>query len=49
MALGDTTLCKNVLGHKDEETTQRYVHLFEQINQKAKMKGQRKREMSLVE
>lgn len=49
MALGDTTLCKNVLGHKDEETTQRYVHLFEQINQKAKMQGQRKRGMQLVE
>lgn len=26
-ALGDTTLCKMVLGHKDEETTARYVRL----------------------
>lgn len=49
LALGDITLCKNVLGHKDEETTQRYVHLFEQINQKSKMHCQRKRGMKLVE
>lgn len=47
-ALGDTTLCKMVLGHKDEETTSRYVHLFEQINQKAKMQGQRKRGLAVV-
>ncbi|MBN8542089.1 MAG: tyrosine-type recombinase/integrase [Deltaproteobacteria bacterium] len=47
-ALGDTTLCKMVLGHKDEETTARYVHLFEQINQKSKMKIQRRNGLSLV-
>lgn len=49
LSLGDNTLCKHVLGHRDEETTERYVHLFEQINQQAKMKGQRKRGLKPVE
>lgn len=48
LSLGDNTLCKNVLGHRDEETTERYVHLFEQINQQAKMKGQRRKGMTPI-
>jgi len=48
-ALGDTTLCRMVLGHKDEDTTARYVHLFEQINLESKMQGQRKRGLKRVD
>ncbi len=32
----DTALCRLVLGHRDEDTTLGYVHLFEQINRIAR-------------
>lgn len=32
----DTGLCRLILGHKDEQTTLDYVHLFEQISRQAK-------------
>lgn len=32
----DTALCRLVLGHRDEDTTLGYVHLFEQINRQVR-------------
>lgn len=37
---GDFFLAKALLGHKDIETTMRYVHIFEAINQKVKKSEQ---------
>lgn len=34
----DTMLCRLILGHKDEDTTLGYVHLFEQINRQSRTK-----------
>ena len=36
MTNADTGLCRLVLGHRDEDTTLGYVHLFEQINRQAR-------------
>lgn len=32
----DVALCRLVLGHRDEDTTMGYVHIFEQINRQAR-------------
>lgn len=49
VTLGDTTLCKSILGHRDEDTTKKYIHLFEQINQKMKMKVQHCKRLKTVD
>lgn len=38
LTCGDFFLAKAILGHKDVDTTMRYVHIFEAINRKAKKK-----------
>lgn len=38
MTNADTGLCRLVLGHRDEDTTLGYVHLFEQINRQVRAK-----------
>lgn len=48
MTNADTGLCRLVLGHKDEETTLSYVHLFEQINRNARAKQLIKKKIDLV-
>lgn len=45
----DTGFCRLVLGHRDEETTLGYVHLFEQINRQARSKVLVKSKIELVE
>ncbi|MGE0528603.1 MAG: tyrosine-type recombinase/integrase [Bdellovibrionales bacterium] len=45
----DTGFCQLVLGHNDSETTLGYVHLFEQINRKARAKEQTKSKIALIE
>lgn len=45
----DTGFCRLVLGHKDEETTLGYVHLFEQINRQARAKVLVKSKIALVD
>ena len=44
----DTGLCRLVLGHRDEDTTLGYVHLFEQINRQARAGVQVKNKIELV-
>ena len=36
MTNADTGLCRLILGHRDEDTTFGYVHLFEQINRQVR-------------
>ncbi|MBK9038010.1 MAG: tyrosine-type recombinase/integrase [Bdellovibrionales bacterium] len=45
----DTGFCRLVLGHKDEDTTLGYVHLFEQINRQARAKVLVKSKIALVD
>ena len=45
----DTGFCRLVLGHKDEDTTLGYVHLFEQINRQARSKVLVKSKIALVD
>ena len=45
----DTGLCRLVLGHKDEDTTLGYVHLFEQINRQARAKELVKVKIDLID
>ena len=45
----DTGFCRLVLGHKDEDTTLGYVHLFEQINRQARAKVLVKTKIALVD
>ena len=45
----DTGLCRLVLGHKDEDTTLGYVHLFEQINRQARAKELVKMKIDLID
>lgn len=45
----DTGFCRLVLGHKDEDTTLGYVHLFEQINRQARAKVLVKSKIPLVD
>ena len=45
----DTGFCRLVLGHKDEDTTLGYVHLFEQINRQARSKVLVKTKIALVD
>lgn len=49
MAGGNPLLCKLVLGHKDIETTMRYIHLYESINRKARTRELRKTPIKLVQ
>lgn len=42
MVQGDFFLAKAILGHKDVETTMRYVHIFEAMNRKARKSEQKK-------
>ena len=44
----DTMLCRLVLGHKDEDTTLGYVHLFEQINRQSRLKTLIKSKIDMV-
>jgi integrase len=44
----DTMLCRLVLGHKDEDTTLGYVHLFEQINRQSRVKELIKTKITLL-
>ena len=48
MTNADTGLCRLVLGHRDEDTTLGYVHLFEQINRQARANVQVKNKIELV-
>lgn len=48
MTCGDFFLAKAILGHKDVETTMRYVHIFEAINRKAKKKVQKRVGVELI-
>lgn len=45
----DTGLCRLVLGHRDEETTLGYVHLFEQLNRQARAKTLVKTKIDLID
>jgi integrase len=45
---GDFFLAKAILGHKDIETTMRYVHIFEAINRKVKNVDQQKTGIVLI-
>lgn len=45
----DTGLCRLVLGHRDEDTTLGYVHLFEQINRQARAKELTKSKIALID
>ncbi|MBK8202819.1 MAG: tyrosine-type recombinase/integrase [Bdellovibrionales bacterium] len=45
----DTGLCRLVLGHRDEDTTLGYVHLFEQINRQARAKVLVKSKIALID
>lgn len=49
MTNADTGLCRLVLGHRDEDTTLGYVHLFEQINRQARAKELVKTKIALVD
>ncbi|MBK8202850.1 MAG: tyrosine-type recombinase/integrase [Bdellovibrionales bacterium] len=48
MTCGDFFLAKAILGHKDLETTMRYVHIFEAINRKVRAKEQKKSGIELI-
>lgn len=48
MTCGDFFLAKAILGHKDVETTMRYVHIFEAINRKARKKEQVRKGIELI-
>lgn len=49
MTNADTALCRLVLGHRDEDTTLGYVHLFEQINRQARSVELTKTKIELLE
>ncbi|MEK6627203.1 MAG: site-specific integrase [Bdellovibrionota bacterium] len=44
----DTMLCRLVLGHKDEDTTLGYVHIFEQINRQTRLNSLIKAKIDLI-
>jgi len=48
MVQGDFFLAKAILGHKDVETTMRYVHIFEAMNRKARKSEQKKVGINLL-
>jgi len=48
MTCGDFFLAKAILGHKDVETTMRYVHIFEAINRRARRKVQVRQGVRLI-
>lgn len=48
MTCGDFFLAKAILGHKDVETTMRYVHIFEAIHRKARKKEQKRVGVELI-
>lgn len=48
MTCGDFFLAKAILGHKDVETTMRYVHIFEAINRKVKKREQARVGVKLI-
>lgn len=45
---GDTGLCRLVLGHKDEDTTLGYIHLYEQINRQSRATELSKSKIDLI-
>lgn len=46
---GSTSLCRYVLGHSSEETTQRYVHIVDSNHREQRAKVQFQRPMQLLE
>lgn len=48
MTCGDFFLAKAILGHKDVDTTMRYVHIFEAINRKVKSRVQIRKGIAII-
>lgn len=48
MTCGDFFLAKAILGHKDVDTTMRYVHIFEAINRKVKSRVQIRKGIEII-